>query len=72
MQFRMVDMGYEKSRRYPYTHRIELLDYSLSERERLSDWIRDMNISCVVAGWNTGSVIYMTREDACTFILAWS
>jgi hypothetical protein len=72
MKFRTAELGYKNTPDYPYDYRIELLEYSLTEREQLTDWLTEYNIPCTVAGWNTGSVLYMRKEHIAWFILRWS
>jgi hypothetical protein len=72
MKFRTAELGYKNTPDYPYDYRIELLEYSLTEREQLTDWLTEYNIPYTVAGWNTGSVLYLRKEHIAWFILRWS
>ncbi len=72
MRFRMINLGYRSTPDYPYDFRIELIEYSSKERERLTTWLKELKIPHTTAGWNTGSVIYMHKGDAAMFALKWS
>lgn len=73
MKFRMVHLGYRQTPKYPYDCRIELIEYSLEEREQLGDWLMNNKIPHTTAGWNTGSVIYLNHhQDAVLFALKWA
>ena len=72
MKFRMVPLGYKSTPDYPWDYRIELTEYQLHERECLSDWLEELGIVYISAGWNTGSVLYMKKPDAVTFALRWA
>ena len=72
MKFRMIDLGYRQTPDYPYDYRIELLEYKFREREDLTNWLEDNRIPYTSAGWNTGSVLYMKKQDAMMFALKWS
>lgn len=72
MKFRMINLGYRATPDYPYDYRIELIEYSSNERERLTTWLKELKIPHTTAGWNTGSVLFMRKNDAVTFALRWS
>ncbi len=72
MRFRMIELGYRVTPDYPYDYRIELIEYSSNERERLTAWLRELKIPHTTAGWNTGSVLFMRKNDAAMFALRWS
>lgn len=72
MKFRLIHLGYRQTPDYPYDYRIELVDYKTREREDLSNWLEDNGIQYVSAGWNTGSVLYMKKQDAIMFALRWA
>ncbi len=72
MRFRMIELGYRVTPDYPYDYRIELIEYSSNERERLTTWLKELKIPHTTAGWNTGSVLFMRKNDAVTFALRWS
>ena len=72
MKFRMINLGYRATPDYPYDYRIELIEYSSNERERLTNWLKELKIPHTTAGWNTGSVLFMRKNDAVTFALRWS
>ena len=72
MKFRMVNLGYRQTPDYPYDYRIELVEYQTKEREDLSIWLEDLKIPHTSAGWNTGSVLYMRKEDAIMFAMRWA
>lgn len=72
MKFRMINLGYAQTPDYPYDYRIELTEYETEERYRLSQWLIDNAVPHTVAGWNTGSVIYLRKQDAMWFALRWS
>lgn len=72
MKFRMAHLGYRQTPDYPYDYRIELTEYETEERERLSQWLQDLEIPHTAAGWNTGSVLYMKKNDAIMFALRWA
>ena len=72
MKFRLIHLGYRQTPDYPYDYRIELVDYKTKEREDLSNWLEDNRIPHVSAGWNTGSVLYMKKQDAMMFALRWA
>lgn len=72
MKFRMINLGYRATPDYPYDYRIELVEYSSNERERLTTWLKELKIPHTTAGWNTGSVLFMRKNDAVTFALRWS
>lgn len=72
MKFRMVNLGYRSTPDYPYDYRIELLEYYLTDRKRLKDWLDEQQIPCTVSGRNTGSVIYLRKEHAEWFALRWA
>ena len=65
MKFRLIHLGYRQTPDYPY-------DYKTKEREDLSNWLEDNRIPHVSAGWNTGSVLYMKKQDAMMFALRWA
>ena len=72
MKFRMINLGYKSTPDYPYDYRIELLTYTLDERNQLTQWLKDLNVPHTTAGWNTGSVIYLRKKYAELFALKWS
>lgn len=72
MKFRMISLGFSSTPDYPYDYRIELIEYGVKEREQLGIWLKELNIPHTTAGWNTGSVIYMKKDDAVVFALRWS
>ncbi len=72
MKFRMVDLGYLSTPDYPYAYRIELIDYSIEEREKLGNWLKEQKIPHTTAGWNTDSVLYLGERETMWFLLRWS
>jgi hypothetical protein len=72
MKFNMINLGYRATPDYPYDYRIELIEYSLTEREQLTTWLKELKIPHTTAGWNTGSVLYMRKREAMWFTLRWS
>jgi hypothetical protein len=72
MKFRMAHLGYRQSPDYPWDYRIELIEYGIEERERLTEWLNDHNIKHIPAGGNTSSVIYMRAQDANLFAMRWA
>jgi hypothetical protein len=71
MKFRMAHLGYRQSPDYPWDYRIELIEYGIEERERLTEWLNDNNIKHVTAGRAT-AVIYMQARDANLFAMRWA
>lgn len=72
MKFRIIDLGCRQTPDYPYDYRIELIEYHLHEREKLTDWFEQNKIPHTTTGWNTGSVIYLRKEHASWFALKWA
>jgi hypothetical protein len=72
MKFRMAHLGYRQTPDYPWDVRIELIEYNTREREDLSNWLEDLKIPHITAGWNTGSVIYLKAKHATWFTLKWT
>ena len=72
MKFRMAHLGYRQSPDYPWDYRIELIEYGIEERERLTEWLNNHNIKHITAGGNTSSVIYMRAQDANLFAMRWA
>ena len=72
MKFRMVTINYRSTPDYPWNYRIELTEYSLKERAKLTEWLERSNIQHIAAGWNLGSVLYLKEQDADLFALKWS
>ena len=72
MKFRMINLGYRQTPDYPYDYRIELVEYETAEREHLTTWLKELAIPHTTAGWNTGSVLYMRKQDAMMFALRWA
>ncbi len=72
MKFRMIELGYRVTPDYPYAYRIELVDYSIEEREQLGHWLKEQKIPHTTAGWNTDSVLYLGEREAMWFLLRWS
>jgi hypothetical protein len=68
----MIELGYRDTPDYPYDYRIELVEYDTEERKKLTTWLKELKIPHTTAGWNTGSVLFMRKNDAVTFALRWS
>ena len=68
MKFRMIDLGHCVTHDLLYDYRIQLTEYSMEERYRLSQWL----IANAVPHTTTGSVIYVRSQDAVLFSLRWA
>lgn len=68
----MINLGYRSTPDYPYDYRIELIDYSKEQRQKIADWLKDSKIPYTVAGKWPCDVIYMRRREAMWFVLRWT
>lgn len=69
MRFRMINLeGYCN---YYYDNRIELVEYSLQERQELNFWLQELKIPHTSTGSHS-SVLYLRQEHAVLFALRWS
>jgi hypothetical protein len=68
MKLSITDLGYRTSGRYPYSHRVEVLECKKDTISKIRDWL----FSSGIPHTYMGSVFYLTRKDLATFLLRWS
>jgi hypothetical protein len=66
MKLEVTDLGYRESKRYPYSHRVEILETDKIEEVR--NWVYNTNIPHSYIG----SVFYFSKKDLIPFLLRWS
>lgn len=71
MKFNVVNLGYKSTPDYPYSHRIEMVTYTLAELDNMYDWIIDNKIPATSIGYR-GNVIYLQEKDITLFLLKWA
>lgn len=69
MKFRMISIPRDTYPEYPYDYRIELVEYGLDERNRLTEWLRELNVPHTQIG--TGK-LWLREREAILFALKWS
>lgn len=71
MKFRVTDLNIKVSPRYPYSHRIELIEYKFEEHDKLIQWIEEFKVPCCIVGTRS-SVLYLNTRSLSLFLLKWS
>lgn len=61
-------LGDKFNNRYPYMYRIDTGSWQLHERERVLDWMGDLELPCIEVGW---SIYVKDHETVVLFILRW-
>ena len=68
MRIEVKDLMIHKSKRYPYTHRVDVREDAFAS-EKISAWLDDNKIPYTRVGWNN---FYLTKEGAAWLLLRWA
>lgn len=72
-----TQLGSKPTEVYPYTHRLEFMEESISFYKTVTDWMKNNNIKCVhmpvylMESRHIGFAVYVNEPDAIKLGLRW-
>lgn len=68
MKIDITQLDLVSTRRYPYTHRVEVSGDALAA-DKVSTWLQENDIQYIPMSWG---VYYLQKKDLTMFLLRWS